>query len=190
MKHTKVAVLAASGLLVAALAARADEKKMEMPKPGPEIKKLGYFVGTWKSEGELKPNNFGMPAGKYASSDKCEWFSGGFHVVCHSTSKGPMGATHGLGLLGYNSEEKVYTYAGIDSSGMGEMGSKGKVEGEAWTYTSESMMGGKKMWGRYSMMISSPDSYTFKYETSADGNQWALMMDGKATRAGKAAAKK
>ena len=75
--------------------AKAEAPKMEMPKPGPEVKKLGYFVGTWTSEGELKENPFGMPAGKFTSTDKCEWFSGGYQVVCHSTGKGPMGAVHG-----------------------------------------------------------------------------------------------
>ncbi len=25
-----------------------------MPKPGPELKKLDYFMGTWKMEGEIK----------------------------------------------------------------------------------------------------------------------------------------
>ncbi len=72
MRHIKFAILVVAVLFTAAVAAQAQEKKMEAPKPGPEVKKLGYFVGSWKSEGELKENPFGMPAGKYASTDKCE----------------------------------------------------------------------------------------------------------------------
>ena len=30
----------------------------EAPKPGPEHKKLGYFVGSWVSSGEMMPNPF------------------------------------------------------------------------------------------------------------------------------------
>jgi len=30
----------------------------ERPKPGPEHKKLEYFLGTWKTEGEIKANEF------------------------------------------------------------------------------------------------------------------------------------
>ncbi len=102
MKPIKLAILVASVLFTAAVAAQAQEKKMEAPKPGPEVKKLGYFVGTWKSEGELKENPFGMPPGKYAGTDNCEWFHGGFQVVCHSSAKGPAGAMHSIGIIAYN----------------------------------------------------------------------------------------
>lgn len=187
MKHIKLAILVASVLLTAAVAAQAQEKKMEAPKPGPEVKKLGYFVGTWKSEGELKENPFGMPTGKYDSTDKCDWFQGGFHVVCHSNGKGPSGAIHGLGILAYNPQDKVYTYYGIDNMGFAEQ-SKGAVEGNTWTYTSEEKMGDKTIHGRYSMTTASPDSYTYKYETSEDGTNWTLNMEGKSTKAEKKAA--
>lgn len=189
MKIIKRAPLLGLSLFLAAAVVNAQEKKaekkpeskMEMPKAGPEVKKLGYFVGTWKSEGEMKQNPFGMPTGKYTSTDKCEWFTGGFHVVCHSTGKGPMGAMHGLGILAYNREEKVYTYYGIDNTGFAEA-SKGKVDGNNWVYTADEKMGGKTYHGRYSM-ATSPDSYTYKYETSEDGRNWNLVMDGKSTKA-------
>ena len=185
MKHIKLAVLLASGILISAVAAQAQEKKMEAPKPGPEVKKLGYFAGNWTSEGEIKQNPM-MPAGKFSSTDNCEWFSGGFHVVCRSTGKTPMGSMHGLGIMAYNAEEKVYTYTGIDNSGM-NTAAKGNVEGNNWTYTSEDKMGGKTYHGRYSMVTAAPDSYTFKYEMSEDGKNWMTIMEGKTT---KAAAKK
>jgi hypothetical protein len=181
MKPIKLAILVASVLFTAAVAAQAQEKKMEAPKPGPEVKKLGYFVGTWKSEGELKENPFGMPAGKFASTDKCEWFPGGYNIVCHYNGKGPAGATHGLGILAYNMQDKAYTYYGIDNMGMADL-SKGSVEGDSWTFTSDMKMGDKTYHGRYSMTTSSPDSYTYKYETSEDGQKWNVAMEGKSTK--------
>jgi hypothetical protein len=187
MKRFKLAIVVISVLFTAALSARAQEKKMEAPKPGPEVKKLGYFVGTWKSDGELKENPFGMPAGKYTSMDKCEWFQGGFQVVCHTNGTGPMGAMHGMGVLSYNPMKKVYTYYGIDSSGMAEE-STGHVDGNMWVYTSDENMGGKTIHGRYSM-VTAGDSYTFKYETSEDGQKWTVNMDGKSTKAAPAAKK-
>ena len=159
--------------------------KMEMPKPGPEVKKLGYFVGTWKSEGELKENPFGMPPGKFTTTDKCEWFTGGYQVVCHSTGTGSMGAMHSIGILSYNMEDKMYSYYGIDNMGMAEQ-SKGKVDGNTWVYTADEKMGGKVYHGRYSMDTSSPDSYTYKYENSEDGQKWTTVMEGKSTKAGAA----
>jgi hypothetical protein len=187
MKRFNLAIVVMAVLFTAALSARAEEKKMEMPKPGPEVKKLAYFVGTWTSEGDMKENPFGMPAGKFTGSDKCEWFTGGYQLVCHGNGKGPMGAMHSLFILSYNPNEKMYAYYGIDSMGMAEQ-SMGKADGNKWVYTSDEKMGGKTVHGRYSMDTSSPDSYTFKYETSEDGQKWSTMMEGKATKA--AAAKK
>ena len=195
MKHTRFAI-AVSVCLAVALSASGQEKKkadagkapakMEMPKPGPEVKKLGYFVGNWSSEGEMKENPMGIPAGHFSSNDKCEWFTGGYQVVCHTTGKSPMGPMHSLGILSWNANDKEYTYYGIDSMGMAE-GSKGNVSGDTWTYTAEEKMGGKTFKGKYTIMTSAPDSYTFKYETSDDGQKWTTMMEGKST---KAAAKK
>jgi len=36
----------------------------------------------------------------------------------------------------------------------------------------------------------SPTAYTFKYETSEDGQKWNTMMEGKATKAGAATSEK
>ena len=198
MKFTKFAA-AVLACLAMTLIAQGQEKKMEkkggakapakmeMPKPGAEVKKLGYFVGSWSMEGEMKENAFGMPAGPFTGDNKCEWFAGGWQVVCHTTSKGAMGASRGIGILAYNGEDKVYTYYGIDSTGYGGL-SKGKQDGSTWVYTSDEKMMGKSFHGRYTIDTSSPDSYTFKYETSEDGQKWSTMMEGKSTKA--AAAKK
>ena len=189
MNHRKIGALATSlGLILGVAAAQAQEKKqekkeapgMEMPKPGPEQKKLGYFIGTWKSEGEIKENPM-MPAGKMTSTDRCEWFHGGFNVVCHSTGNSPLGSSHGLGILGYNSQDKTYSYYGIDSMGFAEM-SKGTVDGSTWTYGSEAKMGEKTVRSRYVMNEVSPTSYSFKYETSEDGQNWSLVMEGKSSK--------
>lgn len=196
MKHVKFGILVTAGLLAAAVAAQAQEKKqpakkaapekkMEMPKPGPEVKKLGYFVGTWTMTGDMKENPFGMPAGKFTGTSKCEWFAGGYQVVCHDTGKSSMGTTHSMNILSYNADDKMYSYYGIDSMGMAE-GAKGNVDGNNWVYTSDSKMGGKTFHGRYSMDTSSPGSYTFKYETSEDGQKWSTMMEGKSTKGGTA----
>ena len=85
MNQRGIAILVVSaGLSVATAAAQAQEKKMEMPKPGPEQQKLAYFIGTWKSAADIKENPM-MPSGKMTSTDACDWFHGGFFVVCHST---------------------------------------------------------------------------------------------------------
>src|SRR5215475_14950365 len=49
------------------------------PKPGPEHKKLEYFVGKWTVESEIKANKY-MPAGKSVSTETCTLGPGGFYT--------------------------------------------------------------------------------------------------------------
>jgi Protein of unknown function (DUF1579) len=152
------------------------------PKPGPEHQRLAYFVGKWTGEGEMKPGPMG-PGGKMSSSDNCEWFDGRFAVICHSEGKSPMGSFKGLGIISYSPEEKVYTYYSVDNTGM-TMASvpHGTVQGDTWTYTDESMMGGKKMKSRVRIKEESPTSYAFTMEMQGPDGKWATLMESKNTK--------
>jgi len=44
------------------------------PKAGPEVLRLGSFIGTWKTETETVTY---------------EWFTGGFSVIGHVENSGP-----------------------------------------------------------------------------------------------------
>lgn len=174
------AVMLAPAASVAPAAEKAAAKAPDKaPAPGPEHKKLGFFVGTWTGEGEMKANPL-MPAGKYTSTDNCRWFEGGFAVVCHSDGKGPMGSMKGIGIMGYSPEEKIYTYYGADNTGMTMTTvSKGTVQGNTWTYTDEAMMGGKMVKSRYTVTEQSPSSYTFKWEMVGEDGKWVSVIEGK-----------
>src|SRR5712692_10672367 len=137
----RVLCMAVAVLTLSGAALRAEDKPKGPPQPGPEHKRLGYFEGKWTSEGEMKASPFG-PAGKFTGTDVCEWFPGGCFVKCTGEGKTPMGEMKSLGLLGYSSEDKVYTYYGVDSMGMGDS-SKGTLKGDTWTYTGSSKMNGK-----------------------------------------------
>lgn len=151
-------------------------------KPGPEHARLGYFVGKWNAEGEIKPGPMG-PGGKFMSSDTCEWFEGRFSVICRSEGKMPMGASKSIGILGYSPEEKVYTYYGIDNSSM-TMASvpKGTIQGNTWTYNDESTMGGQKVKSRVTIKEVSPKEYTFLMEFQGPDGKWAPVMESKNTK--------
>jgi hypothetical protein len=154
------------------------------PKPGNEHGQLKYFVGKWMTEGEAKPGPMG-PGGKFSSSDNCELFSGGFYVVCRTNGKGPHGESHEIGILGYDSEKKAYTYYGINNH-MGQADvAEGKHEGDTWVYLTgaSDAGGGKKMQGRYTISNVTPASYTIKFEMAPEGSsEWTQVMEGKATR--------
>jgi uncharacterized protein DUF1579 len=152
----------------------------QLPKVGAEHKMLHYFVGKWMTEGQMKASPFG-PAGKFTSIDRNEMMPGGFFVVLHSDGKGPRGVIKELAVMGYNAEEKAYTYDGFTNLGEHEE-SKGTVQGDTWTWTNETKMGGKTVKGRFIIKEVSPTSYTFNYDISADGG-WTNVMDGKSTKA-------
>lgn len=150
------------------------------PKPGAEQKALGYFVGKWTSEGELKPGPLG-PGGKMTSHDDCQWFEGGFQVVCQGKGSGAMGSMTSLGVMAFSPADKKYTFYGIDSMGMSEL-STGEKKGSTWVFGSNSNVGGQSFKSRYTIVETSPTSYTFKWESSPDGTKWSTLMEGKATK--------
>ena len=154
------------------------------PKPTAEHQKLAYFVGEWKGEGELKANPF-MPAGKYTTDDDCEWFQGNFAVVCKSEGKGPSGEMKSVFIMGYNAEEKAYTYYGVDSNGMVPATvALGKVTGDTWTFHEESKFGGQLVKSRYTVTQVSPKSFSFLWEVQGPDGKWMALMDGKNTKSG------
>ena len=150
------------------------------PKPGPEAKRLQYYVGTWNSDYELKPGPMG-PGGKMTAVDRSQVLPGGFFVVTHTDGKGAMGELKGLAIMGYDTEEKVYTYDSFNNFGEAEH-FKGTVQGDTWTWTSESKMGGKPTKLRFIAKEVSPTMYTMKFEMGSDSG-WTTVMEGKATKA-------
>lgn len=169
-------------ILIVGLPIAAAAQPPQTPKPGPEHERLGYFVGKWTSEGEMKPGPMG-PGGKMTSTETCEWFDGRAAVICRSEGTGPTGATKGLGILSYSPEEKVYTYYGVENNPGMAMTSvpRGTVQGDTWTYTDEALMGGSKVKTRVTIKEVSPTSQTFRMEVEQDG-KWVPVMESKGTK--------
>jgi hypothetical protein len=153
------------------------------PPPGPEVKRLGVFEGKWTGEADIKASAFG-PAGKMSSQDDCSWAEGGFQLVCKGKATGTMGNTSGTNVMGWSGEEKSYKFMGYDSMGM-MMTAKGTLNDKTWTWNGTDKMGGKTVHSRYTIVETSPTSYTFKWETSEDGKTYATIMEGKSTKAAK-----
>jgi hypothetical protein len=151
------------------------------PKPGPEVQKLGYYVGAWKGEGESKDGPLG-PAGKLSSNMTCEWFTGGFHVVCRGEERGPTGKRAFLNLLSYDQEKKAYTQYSISSFGESEYDRGGSLVGDKLTFLVDGDAGGKPAKFRYTEVHLSPDLYTYQAEASLDGGPWTMIAEGKITR--------
>jgi hypothetical protein len=59
---------------------------------------------------------------------------------------------------------------------------KGTLQGDTWTYTDESMMGGQKIKSRVLIKELSPTSYTFKMEIQTPNGKWVPVMEAKNTK--------
>ncbi len=176
MKRVLAVLAVATSMLPMMVHAQAPQ----MPKPGPEVKKLDYFAGTWKTDGEAKPSPYG-PGGKTSGTDHNEWMPGCFFLVTHSEFNTPEGEAKGLAIMGYKADDKLYTYHEFDSTGE-TVSATGTVQGDTWTWQSEDKMGGKIVKGRYTVNVLSPTSYSFKFESASDTGEWNTVMEGKATK--------
>lgn len=154
--------------------------QMEMLKPGPELKKLDVFAGTWRMTGEIKPGAMG-PGGTMTETESCKWMEGDYFLVCQDDFKSSMGNGTGVAYMGYDPNQKMYTYDSFNSMGEAEH-SKGRVEDDTWTWSSEEKMGDKSVQAHFIIKVSSPSSYTFKFDMSPDGSTWNSVMEGKATK--------
>lgn len=152
----------------------------EAPKPTAEHKKLDVFAGTWTLEGDMKPGPM-SPGGSMSESERCEWMDGNFFLVCHSDFKSSMGNGSGISVMGYSTDEKGYTYREFNSWGEA-MDSKGSVDGDTWTWTSDEKMNGQMVKGRFVMKMTSANAYNFTFDMSPDGTKWTTVMEGKATK--------
>ncbi len=149
-------------------------------KPGAEHKRIGYFVGQWNFQGEAKASPMG-PAGKISTSETCEWFAGGFQLVCRTKGTSPRGPATGHSVMSYDPTRKSYTYYAISSLGD-SIFVRGQVDGKVWTWLDETTMDGKAVKIRATVTEETPTAYSFKLEMSFDGGPMTVLEEGKATK--------
>jgi hypothetical protein len=149
------------------------------PKPGPEHKKLEYFLGKWTVEGEIKANEY-VPAGKAVSTETATLGPGGFYV--ESRNEGQLGTR--LAIIAYDSHAKVYTSYYANSVGLVGVGT-GTVNGNTWTWMVEDKYAGKSVKGRTTVTILSPTESTSKYEMADGKGGYTTIVEGKATKVGR-----
>jgi Protein of unknown function (DUF1579) len=150
------------------------------PMPGPEVKRLGFFVGTWKEVGTAHMGAMQGPEGKVTSTTKYEWLAGGFFIVGHSDTTTSMGSDKEMSVMGWDDAKKNYTYHAFDSEGEAAEAT-GALNGDTWTWTTNEM-GGAPIKARLTIKEVSKTQYTFKMEISQDGNTWTTALETTATK--------
>jgi len=152
--------------------------------PGPEVKKLDYFVGTWTMDGMIAQGPWGA-GGKFTSTFTTEWMPGNFFVQSKTKSQMPAeigGDTESLGIMGYDTQQNTYTSDHYSSAGQHESAKGTLTGGDTWTWTSSMTYGSMEIQQKMTIKTLSPTSYTMKFEVSMDGKNWMPFMEGKATK--------
>lgn len=173
----------ALGLMVVLMSAAAFAQ-MGPPTSTPELKKLEYFTGNWSIDATIVSGPWGG-GGKFSATGTGEWMKGGFFVVSHSDFSLPSemgGSGSALSVMSYDPDKKLYTEEAFDSDGRRQIRT-GTLNGDTWTWSGEANYGGITIQQRMTMKVTSPTSYTTKYEVSADGGAtWMPFWEGKASK--------
>jgi hypothetical protein len=168
-------------LVVFTLAALVSPAVAQTPAPrAAEQEALDYFVGTWKISSEIKATALG-PAGRMIATERCEWFSGRFHLVCESDGTGPAGEMRSMAVMSYDTEQRSFVYYAISSVAPDAEFSKGAKTAGGWTWTSESRAEGKAVRSRFTMSNMTSANYQMKWELD-EGSGWTAVMTGTAMK--------
>ena len=170
--RSSVAVILICGFTALSLA----QVPPEPPKPGPEHKKLEYFLGAWKVETEIKANEY-VPAGKGVTTQTYTLDPEGFYL--ESRWEGQIPRT--VGIIAYDSQANVYTTFYASSAGLVGTAT-GTVIGNTWTWMIEDRWLGQSVKGRTTITISSASQYTSKYEMLDSNGHYVTIQEGTATK--------
>jgi hypothetical protein len=158
-----------------------DATSAEQPKPSAEVQKLGYYLGTWRGTGQTMAGPFGA-AGKLSSTTTCEWFAGGYQLVCRGEERGPTGKRTFLNIRSYDETAKAYTEYGISSFGESEYNTGGTIVGNKRTFVVNTELESKATKITYTEVQLSSTTYTYRAEASVDGGPASVIAEGTVTK--------
>jgi hypothetical protein len=146
------------------------------PKPSPEVKKLGVFVGHWTYEGEYKESPVGSAA-KVTGESHAQMILGGFFFENRWSEKGPTGEVHGLEVIKYDPTSKNYPSSEYHDDGTAASGAY-TVDGNTWAYAGKALVAGKQYMLKATLVCAANlMSFTVKGDISADGKTWSPFFE-------------
>ncbi len=143
-------------------------------KPGPEHARLAAVVGTWIIEATEEDL-------AYRVRETCEWFPGGFHLICRGEGLGDASALRTHGIFGFDARDKTFTRFAHNSFGIGSF-MRGSVADRQWTWTGDVAVNGAPAKIRTTITWESPTAYRYQAELSTGGDAWTVVEQGRATK--------
>lgn len=139
------------------------------------VKKLGAFLGKWKSEATFADL-------RNASADlECRWSPQGNYLVCEQHVKLSDREQRQLTVYSYNSKDGTYHYSTFSDPGTKPSDGTLDIKGSVWTYNFSFENNGKTTQIRNTNEFTNASNEIFKIVTSIDGGAtWKPMLEGSA----------
>jgi Protein of unknown function (DUF1579) len=173
----RVSPFVSVSLILAVAIAPIVAEDSKPPKPGPEVAQLAAFLGTWKGKADVKESPYG-PAGKMSWTETCDWFEGGFQLVCKSNADTPRGKLQGMSILSWDPDAASYLYHNIDNAGGSNIAEGSVTSGGTWTFGSERAMGKQVVRSRYIIQHPTPTTMKYTFEMQRETGGWTLVSEG------------
>src|SRR5215475_5389755 len=149
-------------------------------QPDDPTKKLGAFVGKWKTEGAFAGSD-----NKVSSSLECRWSPQGVFLICDQSVSMAGSIHHQLTAYSYNSKDGNYSYTTVADPGAKPTSGTVEIKGNLWTYTASFENNGKTTQIRITNEFTDPATEVFKVESSTDGGAtWKTFLQGVAHKTG------
>jgi hypothetical protein len=143
------------------------------------IKKLTVFIGTWRAEND--PDSTGKSATSAVYT--CQWSANGNYLIADQKVTNQGTTTNNLSIYSYNPDKDGYSLAVVGVPGMEPWSIPVTYKGDELYYLgSYTDNSGKKIYTRTVNTFLSWSSYTFKVQSSEDGEHWTTSIQGKSTK--------
>ncbi len=113
----------------------ASPAAMQAPQPGPEMVRLQkFYLGTWDYTETYPKGGFAPDGGVNTGVYKSELGPGGFSLINHFHSQGPVGDFEGLLIMTWDAQEKAYKSYIFGNDFPGAVVETGNFEGDALVF--------------------------------------------------------
>ena len=150
------------------------------PQSDDPTKKLGAFVGRWKTEGA-----FTGSGQKTSTTLDCRWSPLGSFLVCEQVVNMGGGEHRQFTVYSYDSKAGTYSYTTLADPGAKPTSGAVEIKGNLWTYNSSFETQGKTTLIRTTNEFTDAKTEVFKVTSSNDGGlSWKTVLEGKAQKVG------